>query len=165
MAKKQITADWLIPDIVQAYPATRDVLDRYGLKGCGGPAGPRESVAWFANLHGAPLEQLQAELNAAAGQPQPEAVSFRPGLADGTHEPTTGNTGRPIFIVFPRDPRVPRGWFCTNVCWRDLVRLPLHLSFNRDNTGPMSINYAVSGNSVTTASRDFSLLKMRSRVK
>jgi hypothetical protein len=87
MAKEQITADWLIPDIVQSYPATRDVLDRYGLKGCGGPAGPRESVVWFARLHGVPLEQLLSELNAAAGRQHPEAVSFRPGLADTIYRP------------------------------------------------------------------------------
>jgi hypothetical protein len=45
----------MLPDIITQYPAMRKVLDGYGLKGCGGPTGPLESVAWFARAH-APKE-------------------------------------------------------------------------------------------------------------
>lgn len=84
--EKAITQDMLLPEIVERYPATRAVLDRYGLKGCGGPLGPRESIAWFARMHGVPLEQLLAELNdAAARQPQP--AEHRPSPADTIYRP------------------------------------------------------------------------------
>jgi hypothetical protein len=87
MTEEKITADMFLPDVVGRYPATRAVLDRYGLKGCGGPTGPREQVAWFARLHGVPLPQLLQELNEAAQQPQPEGVAFQPSLADTIYRP------------------------------------------------------------------------------
>ena len=40
-----VTPDMLLPDMVAKFPVTRQVLDKYGLKGCGGPTGPREPVA------------------------------------------------------------------------------------------------------------------------
>ena len=48
--EKRITEDMFIPDIVARYPGTRVVLDRYGLKGCGGPQGPREHGAQRFNV-------------------------------------------------------------------------------------------------------------------
>ena len=63
-----VTPDMLLPDMVAKFPATRQVLDKYGLKGCGGPTGPREPVAWFARLHDVPLQLLLDELNDAARQ-------------------------------------------------------------------------------------------------
>lgn len=87
MNEKHITADMLLPDVVTRYPATRAVLDHYGLKGCGGPTGPRESVAWFARLHGVPLDQLLTELNRAAQEPSPEQPVFRPSRADTIYRP------------------------------------------------------------------------------
>jgi hypothetical protein len=33
---EKITAEMLPPEMVQRYPATPAVLDRYGLQGCGG---------------------------------------------------------------------------------------------------------------------------------
>ena len=59
----QVTAEMLLPDVVRRFPAARSVFDRYGLKGCGGPNGPRETIAWFARLHDVPLETLLAEVN------------------------------------------------------------------------------------------------------
>jgi hypothetical protein len=38
-----ITAETFLPEIVRRYPATRAVLDRYGLHGCG-IRGPREQL-------------------------------------------------------------------------------------------------------------------------
>jgi hypothetical protein len=82
MDKKNITADMMLPDIITQYPAMRKVLDRYGLKGCGGPTGPLESVAWFARAHAVPLESLLEELNAVVQELQPETPDFRPSLGD-----------------------------------------------------------------------------------
>jgi len=59
------TPEMLLPEVVAKYPATRKVFDKYGLRSCGGPTGPREPVAWFARLHNVPLEQLLDELNEA----------------------------------------------------------------------------------------------------
>lgn len=60
-----LTAETLIPDLLRADPALRPVLDRYGLRGCGGELGPHESLAFFARAHDVPVERLLAELNAA----------------------------------------------------------------------------------------------------
>ncbi len=87
MTEEIITAEMLLPDIIGRYPATRDVFDRYGLKGCGGPTGPREQVAWFSRLHGVPLDRLLEELSEAARQPQPQGVTFEPSLADTIYRP------------------------------------------------------------------------------
>ena len=46
-----IREDSLLPDVITEHPATRLVFDRYGLHGCGGPKGPRETVGWFSRLH------------------------------------------------------------------------------------------------------------------
>jgi hypothetical protein len=48
------------------HPGTAEVLGRHGLMGCGGSGGPDEPLAWFARVHGVPLETLLDELNAAA---------------------------------------------------------------------------------------------------
>jgi hypothetical protein len=59
----------LIPDLLRAHPEARAVLDRYGLRGCGGPLGPRESLAYFARAHDVPLDRLLGELRAGGGAP------------------------------------------------------------------------------------------------
>ncbi|MFO0968750.1 MAG: NnrS family protein [Gemmataceae bacterium] len=76
----------LIPDLLQAAPQTRSVLDRYGLRGCGGPLGPRESLEFFANAHDIPLDRLLQEIEARmatpaetpAGAPRPADAIYRP---------------------------------------------------------------------------------------
>jgi hypothetical protein len=65
------TTEWIdgqlkIPDLLRAAPQVRPVLDRYGLKGCGGPMGPAESLAFFARAHDVSLAHLLAELREAA---------------------------------------------------------------------------------------------------
>lgn len=59
----------LIPDLLRRHPGVRPVLDRYGLRGCGGPNGPQESIEFFARAHDVPLARLMAELRAAAETP------------------------------------------------------------------------------------------------
>jgi len=55
-------AETLIPEVLAKFPQTREVLDRYGLRGCGGPLGPEEPLGFFARAHEVPLEKLLAEI-------------------------------------------------------------------------------------------------------
>lgn len=65
-----INADMMLPAVLRQYPQVRAVLDRYGLRGCGGPHGPAESIGYFARAHGVDEAQLLSELNAAAVDPR-----------------------------------------------------------------------------------------------
>jgi hypothetical protein len=54
-----VSADWVnesvqIPDLLRLAPGVRPVLDRYGLRGCGGEWGPAESLGFFARAHDVP---------------------------------------------------------------------------------------------------------------
>jgi hypothetical protein len=81
----------LITDLLATVPQARAVLDRYGLKGCGGLLGPRETIEFFARAHEVPVERLLAELRAAAATPIPRAPNDDPGggrwSADGIYRP------------------------------------------------------------------------------
>jgi hypothetical protein len=60
----------MIPDLIRDAPEARAVLDRYGLRGCGGALGPFESVGYFARVHEVPLKPLLEELRSKVSQPQ-----------------------------------------------------------------------------------------------
>jgi hypothetical protein len=67
-------AEWidetvLIPDLLRAAPQLRPVLDRYGLRGCGGSLGPAESLGFFARAHDVPLDRLLDELRKGVSAP------------------------------------------------------------------------------------------------
>lgn len=64
-----ISPDRLLPDVIREHPGTREVFDRYGLRGCGGASGPPESIEFFARVHAVPLDKLLAELEAARNRP------------------------------------------------------------------------------------------------
>jgi hypothetical protein len=89
------TAEWIdgqlqIPDLLRGAPQTRPVLDRYGLRGCGGPLGPAESLAFFAQAHEVPLTRLLEELREAAQpavQPLPLPLAEAPSGADTIYRP------------------------------------------------------------------------------
>lgn len=90
-----VSAEWIngevqIPKLLGAVPQVRPVLDRYGLKGCGGPMGPAESLAFFARAHDVPLDRLLDELRDAA-QPAAQPVSLpladAPSRADAIYRP------------------------------------------------------------------------------
>jgi hypothetical protein len=80
-----------IPDLLRTAPHVRPVLDRYGLHGCGGPLGPRESLGFFAEAHDVSIERLLAELREAAAAPAVTGPSddFDAGRwsADGIYRP------------------------------------------------------------------------------
>jgi hypothetical protein len=83
---ERIEGGVLIPDLLREAPQLRPVLDRYGLRGCGGPLGPAETLAFFAQAHDVPLPRLLDELRAAAAGP---AVAPAPteDLADRIYRP------------------------------------------------------------------------------
>jgi hypothetical protein len=86
LSASQIDGPTMIPDLLRAAPQTRPVLDRYGLRGCGGPTGPAESLEFFACAHDVPLPRLLDELRrefaspSPAGQapPRPDDAIYRP---------------------------------------------------------------------------------------
>lgn len=63
----------LIPELVGKAPQSRAVLDRHGLRGCGGALGPPESLGYFARAHEVPLDALLQELRSTVREPQTEA--------------------------------------------------------------------------------------------
>jgi uncharacterized protein involved in response to NO len=83
----KITAEMFLPNVVEQYPATRTVLDRYGLQGCGGPGGPSEPIGWFARLHGVPIDQLLRELNDAAKNSGAATATAERSIADTIYRP------------------------------------------------------------------------------
>jgi hypothetical protein len=68
-----ITPDLLVPELLGAHPEARAVLDRYGLRGCGGPIGPYEWIRYFARAHGVDEARLLAELDRAIAAPRPRS--------------------------------------------------------------------------------------------
>jgi hypothetical protein len=66
MSQVRFDPETMIPEVVKRYPSTRAVFDRYGLKGCGGPSGPPETLAFFARAHAVELERLIAEITEIA---------------------------------------------------------------------------------------------------
>ncbi len=79
----------LIPDLLRAAPQTRPVLDRYGLRGCGGPLGPVETLGFFAKAHDVPADRLLEEIRASIEQPAapPSAENSPERLADTLYRP------------------------------------------------------------------------------
>ena len=55
--------------LLKAHPYVRPIFDRYGLRGCGGPLGPAETIGYFARAHGVDVRQILAELNTAIQDP------------------------------------------------------------------------------------------------
>jgi hypothetical protein len=90
MATASVSSEWVdekvrIPDLLRAAPQARPVLDRYGLRGCGGPLGPEESLGFFARAHDVPVERLVREVRASLDRP--EATASTAGPADAIYRP------------------------------------------------------------------------------
>lgn len=63
--KPHITRDTMIPELLATYPQARSVLDRLGLRGCGGPLGPHETLGYFARAHGVDESSMLAQISTA----------------------------------------------------------------------------------------------------
>ncbi len=61
----------LIPELLRRAPQARSILDQYGLRGCGGPLGPEESLEFFARAHDVPLDRMLDELHRVLRQEKP----------------------------------------------------------------------------------------------
>lgn len=59
----------LIPELLHKLPQARNVLDRYGLRGCGGEQGPRETLGFFARAHDVPIVRLLQEIGEQPRRP------------------------------------------------------------------------------------------------
>jgi len=68
-----ITPDLLLPELFRLHPETRIVCDRHGLRGCGGPLGPYESIRFFARAHGVDELLLLHELKQAIAAPRSQS--------------------------------------------------------------------------------------------
>jgi len=81
----KIRPEMILPDVLERYPSCRKVFDRYGLSGCGGPSGPRESVSFFARAHQVDEQRLLRQLNEAADEERGTGdvrIEYQPGVAD-----------------------------------------------------------------------------------
>lgn len=72
----------LVPDLLKQHPETRNVLNRYGLHGCGGKQGPYESLGFFARMHGVAELQLLQEVKDAIGTALNTNDAYVPSMAD-----------------------------------------------------------------------------------
>jgi hypothetical protein len=77
-----ITATCTIRDLLVNFPNARSVLDRYGLRGCGGPEGPAESLGFFARAHDIELKTLLHELEQAIDRPEETSLPLVGTAAD-----------------------------------------------------------------------------------
>lgn len=66
---ESLSTDTMVPAILAAWPAAREVFDRHGLRGCGGESGPAETLGFFARAHGVDFAQLVGELRTAIALP------------------------------------------------------------------------------------------------
>lgn len=84
-----INEQTLIPELLAAHPVARQVLDRYGLHGCGGANGPVESLGFFARAHDVPLAQLLAGIQStsAPGRERTEPLEPIASLGDSIYRP------------------------------------------------------------------------------
>lgn len=82
----------MIPDIIRRAPQLRLVLDRYGLRGCGGPLGPVESLGFFARAHDVPIDRLLAEL-----RQQLQESNSAPKFVPSARSSPTDHIYRPFF--------------------------------------------------------------------
>ena len=71
-----------VADIVKACPTARRVLDKYGLKGCGGEHGPTEVLEFFAAVHNVDVDALVGELNAEMRNPSKDDYVYEESLGD-----------------------------------------------------------------------------------
>lgn len=87
MATALLDRNAMIPDLLRTAPQARVVLDKYGLRGCGGPLGPHESLEFFARAHDVPVDRLLGEIQDQLQLASSSADSSTPRLADTIYRP------------------------------------------------------------------------------
>ncbi len=83
-----LNEDALIPDLLAHHPQARPVLDRFGLRGCGGRFGPVESLGFFARTHGVDVDLLLEDLREVIRSKRAEgSTAIEPKLQDAIYRP------------------------------------------------------------------------------
>src|SRR5947209_252644 len=77
----RITAEMSVAEVVERDPRLREILDRHGLKGCGGEHGPAEPISFFAAVHQVDVDELLRELNRPPA-PAPHSYEYKESAAD-----------------------------------------------------------------------------------
>jgi len=78
----KVNAETSVSEIVKYCPGIRRIFDRHGLRGCGGEHGPRESLAFFANVHCIKVDELIQEINDEIQHPAVEPYVYKESLPD-----------------------------------------------------------------------------------
>jgi hypothetical protein len=78
----EITKGTPLSEILQRYPAAREVFDRHGLHGCGGEQGPAETLEFFARVHQADFDSLLEEIQAGIAGPARKPYNYKATVAD-----------------------------------------------------------------------------------
>ncbi len=84
---QSVHLDLMIPELLKTHPQARTVLNRYGLQGCGGHAGPAESLRFFAATHDVEPQKLITEIRHAVDLPAPAPSPPRATFADAAYKP------------------------------------------------------------------------------
>ncbi|MDO8588436.1 MAG: NnrS family protein [Armatimonadota bacterium] len=62
----RIVPEMTVREVNAKYPACREVFNKHGMGGCGGQYGPPEPIDFFARAHNVSIDELIADLEAAA---------------------------------------------------------------------------------------------------
>jgi hypothetical protein len=81
-AMSDIDGNTSVAEIVKSCPSARRIFDQHGLKGCGGEHGPSESLAFFATVHQANLDELVRELNEERRSESHQPYVYKESLQD-----------------------------------------------------------------------------------
>lgn len=71
-----------VAETLRNCPSARRILDRHGLKGCGGKESPSESLSFFATVHQINLDELIREINGEMQNPSPQPCAYKETLPD-----------------------------------------------------------------------------------
>ena len=77
-----INGNTSVREVVRTCPDARRILDRHGLRGCGGDNGPNESLSFFATVHQVSVDELVREINDEMRNPSAQHYVYKETLPD-----------------------------------------------------------------------------------
>lgn len=77
-----ISGETSVAETLKYCPGARRILDRHGLKGCGGEGGPSEPLSFFATVHQINLDELIQEINHEIENPCDQPYVYNETLPD-----------------------------------------------------------------------------------
>ena len=72
-----INGNTSVREVVRTCPDARRILDRHGLRGCGGDNGPNESLSFFATVHQVSVDELVREINDEMRNPSAQHYVYK----------------------------------------------------------------------------------------